>query len=127
MKNETNTKRQGRSAKKVYSPESQVLKRLRADKKLSMREVADIAGCSDTFISFLENGRAEIPKTEVFDKILKVYEISRKAFDERVRRYEHEEGDEEFIVKAFTLLKPDQKQLIKTLIKQYLATPPPRS
>lgn len=127
MKNETKKSRQGRSAKKLYSPEGQVLKRLRADKKLSMREVADIAGCSDTFISFLENGRAEVPKTEVFDKILMVYEISRKAFDERVRRHEHEEGDEEFILKAFALLKPDQKQLIKTLIKQYLATPSPRS
>ena len=127
MKNETKKSRQGRSAKKVYSPESQVLKKLRADKNLSMREVADIAGCSDTFISFLENGRAEIPKTEVFDKILKVYEISRRAFDERVRRHEYEEGDEEFIIKAFAILKPDQKNLIKSLIKQYLATPPPRS
>lgn len=127
MKNETKKSRQGRSAKKVYSPESQVLKKLRADKNLSMREIADIAGCSDTFISFLENGRAEIPKTEVFDKILKVYGISRRAFDERVRRYEHEEGDEEFIIKAFAILKPDQKNLIKSLIKQYLATPPPRS
>ena len=126
MKTKTNN-RKGRSAKKIYSPESQVLKKLRNEKGLSMKEVGDIVGCSDTFISFLENGRAEIPKTELFDKILRVYEISGKAFAERVRRHEHEESDEEFFVKAFSILKPDQKFLIKSLIKQYLETPSPKS
>ncbi len=92
-----------------------------------MKQVADLVGCSDTFISFLENGRAEIPKTEVFDKILKVYEVSQRAFDERVRRHEREEGDDEFIAKAFKILTLEQKHLIKTLIKQYLETPKPKA
>lgn len=127
MKNETKKSRQGRSAKKVYSPKGQVLKKLRNERDLSMKQVADFVGCSDTFISFLENGRAEIPKTEVFGKILKVYGISQRAFDERVRRHEREEGDDEFIVKAFKILTLEQKHLIKTLIKQYLETPKPKA
>lgn len=127
MKNKTKKSRQGRSAKKVYSPKGQILKKLRNERDLSMKQVADLVGCSDTFISFLENGRAEIPKTEVFDKILKVYEVSQRAFDERVRRHEREEGDDEFIAKAFKILTLEQKHLIKTLIKQYLETPKPKA
>lgn len=128
MKDETKEKRKGRSSRVKMTPECYVLKKLRNERKLSMIQVGKLMDCSDSFISFLENGRAEIPKTDFLDRLLKIYDISKNAFGERCRRFEKEETDDEFIIKALPKLKPDQKFLIKSLVKQYLETPAlPRS
>ncbi len=128
MSEQTKKKRNGRSSRVKMTPECYVLKKLRAERKLSMIQVGKLMDCSDSFISFLENGRAEIPKTDFLDRLLKIYDISKNAFHERCRRFEKEETDDEFIIKALPKLKPDQKFLIKSLVKQYLETPtPPKS
>lgn len=121
-------KRQGRSSRVKIIPECFVLKKLRAERKLSMIQVGKLMDCSDSFISFLENGRAEIPKSDFLERLLKIYDISKSAFHERCRRFEKEETDDEFINKALPKLKPDQKFFLKSLVKQYLETPtPPKS
>ncbi|MEI7973149.1 MAG: helix-turn-helix transcriptional regulator [Bdellovibrio sp.] len=128
MSEETKKKRNGRSSRVKMTPECYVLKKLRSERKLSMVQVGKLMDCSDSFISFLENGRAEIPKTDFLDKLLKIYDISKNAFHERCRRFEKEETDDEFIIKALPKLKSDQKFFIKSLVKQYLETPsPPKS
>jgi transcriptional regulator with XRE-family HTH domain len=123
MSEETKKKRNGRSSRVKMTPECYVLKKLRSERKLSMVQVGKLMDCSDSFISFLENGRAEIPKTDFLDKLLKIYDISKNAYHERCRRFEKEETDDEFIIKALPKLKSDQKFFIKSLVKQYLETP----
>ena len=117
-------KKRSRSAIIKMTPECYVLKKLRAEKGLSMIQVGKLMDCSDSYISFLENGRAEIPKNDFFEKLLKLYGISRNAFNERCRRYEAEETDAEFIIKNLERLKPDQIFFIKSLVNQYLQMPP---
>ena len=125
MKNETENKKKKRSRSAIIkmTPECYVLKNLRANKGLSMVQVGKLMDCSDSYISFLENGRAEIPKNEFFDKLLKLYGISKSAFSERCRRYEAEETDAEFIIKNLERLKPEQVFFIKSLVNQYLQMP----
>lgn len=127
MENEVKNKKKkkNRSAVIKMTPECYVLKKLRAEKGLSMTQVGKLMDCSDSFISFLENGRAEIPKNEFMDRLLKLYGISKNAFVERCRRYQAEETDDEFIIKALPRLRADQKFFLKSLIKQYLEMPPP--
>lgn len=125
MKNETEDKKKKRSRSAIVKMTSEcyILKKLRAEKGLSMIQVGKLLDCSDSYISFLENGRAEIPKNDFFDRLLKLYGISKNAFGERCRRYEAEETDAEFIIKNLERLKPDQIFFIKSLVNQYLQMP----
>lgn len=124
IRTEKKSKKRNRSAVVKMTPECYVLKKLRAEKGLSMTQVGKLMDCSDSYISFLENGRTEIPQNEFFDKLLKLYGLSRNAFNERCRRYEAEETDVEFIVKNLERLKPDQVFFIRSLVNQYLQMPP---
>lgn len=54
-----------RTEKIVITSEGQVLKRLRAKQNLSMQDVADKLGISNSYVSQIENGRANPPNGEL--------------------------------------------------------------
>jgi transcriptional regulator with XRE-family HTH domain len=64
--------------------EARVLRLLRERAKLSMREVGDLMGYSSSFVSQVENGRANPPKGEPLKKFLKVYGVEQRGFTRMV-------------------------------------------
>ena len=53
-----------------------------------MRKAGILVGCSDSYISHIENGRTDVPTGARLDKFLNIYGgIKEKSFHERVRRY----------------------------------------
>lgn len=63
-----------RTKEPLLTKEGQVLKTLRQKHKLTLKEVSQRTGLSDTMVSFVENGRADLPKNnDTLDKLLRVY------------------------------------------------------
>lgn len=78
----------GRSGRVIMTKEARVLRELRIQSGLSMRKAGALIGCTDSYISHIENGRADVPRGGRLDKFLAVYGgIKQKSFYERVRRY----------------------------------------
>lgn len=69
------------------SNEARVLKEFRNEKDLSMVAVGSLIGKSDSYISQVENGRADIPTDAILFSILKVYDISFSEYQSRVNNY----------------------------------------
>ncbi len=107
-----------RSAKVIMSSEAKVLKRLREKKNYSMKKAGKLLGYSDSYISQIENGRANIPKGENLFKFLELYEISPKYFQELSRKYKEEETDLEMVQSILPKLKQDQVKVVKGLVEQ---------
>lgn len=110
-----------RSQKIVLSKEGQVLKKLRQKSGLTMKQVASKTGLSDTMISFLENGRVEIPQNETLEKLLKVYgDIKRKYFYELVRDFHEDENDLHYLSKVLPRLSQADLQFIRQIVDMRL-------
>ena len=78
----------GRTSRVVLTNEAKILRELRVQSGLSMRKAGELIGCSDSYISHIENGRTNYPTGRNLDKFLFIYgNIKQKSFYERVRRY----------------------------------------
>jgi HTH-type transcriptional regulator, competence development regulator len=78
-----------RSTKIILTNEARVLRALRLEHKLSMREAAARIGISDSTIAHVETGRMNPPKHEKLKLFLDAYGgIKPKSFYERVRTFE---------------------------------------
>ncbi len=109
----------GRTSKVILTPECRVLRELRLKHGLSMREAGARLGCSDSYISQIENGRANAPKGEALARFLRLYGgISAKYFGELVREWKHEKTDIEIIQETLPKLKPRNLKIIKLLVEQ---------
>ncbi|MFN7610141.1 MAG: helix-turn-helix domain-containing protein [bacterium] len=51
-----------RTSKVLHSKKGRLLRKLRKDKKLSMRNLAQAVGVTDSYIAQMETGRANAPK-----------------------------------------------------------------
>jgi len=77
----------GRSGRVIMTKEARALRELRIQSGLSMRKAGALIGCTDSYISHIENGRSDVPKGNRLDKFLAAYGgIKQKSFYERVRR-----------------------------------------
>ena len=77
-----------RTAKVLISDEALVLRQMRVRQGLSMRAAGKLVGISDSYVSQIENGRADFPTGSRLDQFLSVYGgIKRKSFYERVRNF----------------------------------------
>jgi transcriptional regulator with XRE-family HTH domain len=75
----------------IVSPEGRVLKSLREKHGLSMKQAGKVLGVSDSYISQIENGRADCPKGERLKPFLDLYgKIGAKYFYELCRNWEKE-------------------------------------
>lgn len=107
----------------IISPEGRILKKLREKHGLSMRAVGEKLSLSDSYISQIENGRANCPKGDSLDKLLKLYGgIGQKYFFELCREWEKESTDEEFIRDNLGKLSEANLKLLKAMITTMLAS-----
>ena len=78
----------GRSGRIIMTNEARILREMRIQAGLSMRQAGALVGCTDSYISHIENGRSDVPKGDRLDKFLLAYGgVKQKSFYERVRRY----------------------------------------
>lgn len=64
---------------KVMTKEASILKFMRESRKLSMRNAGSLLGVSDSMISHIENGRADL-RPEITLRILKLYGYTFEQF-----------------------------------------------
>ncbi len=63
--------------------EARLLRKIRLDRGISIREAGRRLGKSESFIRHIENGRVDVPKIEGLRKILTVYQVSMRQFNLR--------------------------------------------
>ncbi len=65
-----------------------MLREMRLQAGLSMRKAGRLMGCTDSYISHIENGRTNVPTGIRLERFLAAYGgIKTKSFYERVRRF----------------------------------------
>ncbi len=74
-----------RSDRIEMTDEARVLKILRSEAKLSMKNVTEPIELSDSYFAHVETGRINVPDGEKLNRLLKVYSTRLGAFRERVR------------------------------------------
>ena len=108
-----------RTDKVMITPEGQVLKELRVRLGLSMRAAGAKIGFSDSYISQIENGRADPPRGEPLLKFLKLYgDSTPKYFGELVRNWTAKKTDADHITELLPKLNPNQLSLLRTMTEQ---------
>ena len=100
--------------------ESRVLKRLRERVKLSMRVAAELMGYSASFVSQVENGRANPPTDESLKKFLFTYGTEQKAFTRMMTEFKDEISDLEIMQELLPKLSPEAVKTIRVLAEQLL-------
>lgn len=111
-----------RTSQVIVSPEGRVLKSLREKHGLSMKQAGDAIGVSNSYISQIENGRADCPKGERLKPFLDLYgKIGAKYFYELCRNWEKESTDEDFIKDNVGKLSKENQKLIKAMMETMLA------
>jgi len=63
--------------------EARLLRKIRLDAGLSIREVGRRLGRSETFLRHIETGRLDVPKDEIVKQILNIYKVSFRQFKSR--------------------------------------------
>ena len=107
----------GRSSRVVITNEAKILRELRLQSGLSMRKAGELLGCSDSYISHIENGRSDVPTGARLDKFLSVYgSIKQKSFYERVRRYKEQDDPRQKIIDMIHKIPLEKLSLIMDLI-----------
>lgn len=113
----------GRSYDVQLTKEARTLKHLRRELGLSMQEVANKMGCSDSLISQIENGRMNLPRGDFLDKLIKLYGVSnRKRFSEKCIRYGEKFTPQELITQALPKLNEQELSFILNYIETSMAT-----
>jgi transcriptional regulator with XRE-family HTH domain len=95
------------------STEARVLKTLRTQSKLSMREAGFRIGKSDSYISHVENGRIDLPEGKSLMELLSVYQTPHDDFVKALGVYKEEISKLDIL---FSLLKKlDEKNVSELL------------
>ena len=117
----------GRSKRIVMTPEAHILRELRESAGLSMRAAGNLIETSSSWISHLENGRADITKA-MAEKLIRAYAghtktkpMTYKSFKERARKYNKEDTVFEFIKKNIDRVSEGDANTLKILLEQFLA------
>jgi len=111
-----------RSNRCVITAQTRVLKDLRVKNGHSMKALGKKIGCSDSFISHLENGRADLPNATLL-KLLEVYKIGLKYFNELVREKEQDPDDLDVVLSLTKKLGPKQLSYVRQVIEEVLKGP----
>lgn len=87
-----------------------------------MRSLGEKIGVSDSYISQIENGRANPPRGETLTKLLNALDTKKKYFDEMCREYEATQTDEEYLGWAIKKLNPSDLSFFRQLVELRLST-----
>lgn len=99
--------------------EAKILRVLRIQTGLSMRQAGKLIGCTDSYILHIENGCTNIPTGCNLDKFLAVYGgIKQKSFYERVRRFEKHEDPRQKLIDMIHKIPLEKISLIMKLITE---------
>lgn len=102
--------------------EARVLRELRIQSGLSMRQAGDLLNRSDSYIAHLETGRMDIPNGEKLDRLLAIYGgIKQKSFFERVRKYAHHLTPKEELFELADRLPKEQIHALLAIAKSLLS------
>jgi transcriptional regulator with XRE-family HTH domain len=113
-----NVDRAGRSSRVIMTNEARVLRELRIQSGLSMRKAGALIGCTDSFISHIENGRVNVPTGERLDRFLAVYgDIKQKSFYERVRKFEEELSFKDQLLMLVETLPEEKIKILLNIAK----------
>src|SRR5687767_11315664 len=83
----------------MTSPLGEFIRRQREVQELSMRQLADLAGISNPYLSQIERGLRE-PSEKVLDAIARNLELSAEALEEHGARRPVDDGEEPEVVTA---------------------------
>lgn len=97
------------------------LKRLRLDKKLSLRQVEKAVGISNSYLYQIERGERNVPKLEVLRKMAATYEVSFASLMAAARLQEPEQEDAfykntKLVENAFEFVRNDPDYVFGTHI-----------
>ena len=104
------------------SKQGMVIKRIREERGLSMRMLGEKIGVSDSYISQIENGRANPPSGETLSKLLNALDVKKKYFDEMCREFETTQTDEEYLSWAIRKLAPNDLSFFRQLVELRLSS-----
>ena len=108
-----------RSKKVIMTDEARVLKRLREERGLSLRDVGQRLGKSHATIAHIEGGRMDVPKGERLMKVLAVYGVTDyKVFYDRVRHFSERRTPQDELQDLVDQLAPDRVTVVLEIIKQ---------
>jgi len=106
----------GRSGRIIMTNEARILREMRIQAGLSMRKAGVLVGCTDSYISHIENGRSNVPKGDRLDKFLLAYGgVKQKSFYERVRRYMETRDPKSELIELIQNLPPEKIILLSKL------------
>jgi len=106
----------------VMTSEARVLKRLRERANLSMREAGVVMGYSSSFVSQVENGRANPPEGESLKKFLFAYGTEQKAFTCMGTEFKVDISDLEIVTSLLPRLSPEAIKILRVVAEQLLST-----
>lgn len=110
-----------RTSKVLPSKEGRLLRKLRKDKKLSMRSLAQAVGVTDSYIAQMETGRANAPKGETLYRMLMALGTNEKAFKERLRNFKEDRTDAEVIADLLKRMNESDIKMFRQMIEAKLA------
>jgi HTH-type transcriptional regulator, competence development regulator len=89
-----------------------LLQRLREERKLSLREFAQLAGIDHAYIYRLETGDRESPSEEILSKLIRALKVGKRETEMLRYLAEHQETD----IALVTLVLDDPKVSSETFI-----------
>lgn len=108
-----------RSKKVIMTNEARVLKRLREERGLSLREVGQRLGKNHSTIAHIEVGRMDVPKNERLMELLAVYGIDDyRSFYHRVRNYCEQTNPKDELRELVDRLNPERVGVALEILKQ---------
>lgn len=108
-----------RSKKVIMTNEARVLKRLREECGLSLREVAQRLQKNHTTIAHIEGGRMDIPNEDRLLKLLRIYGIDNyKSFYDRVRNFTEQRTPQQELRELVERISPDRVPIALEILKQ---------
>ena len=108
-----------RSQQIKITTEARVLRQLRLEKKMSLREAGLAIGKCGSTIAHIESGRMAIPdKGDTLTKLLAAYGITKmKSFRQRVSKFEATLTPEEEIIELLPKLTSEKVRMIRDIVK----------
>lgn len=108
-----------RSKKVIMTDEARVLRRLREERGLSLREVGQQLGKSHATIAHIEGGRMDVPKGERLMELLAIYGITDyKSFYDRVRHFSERRTPQDELRDLVEQLAPDRVTIALEILRQ---------
>lgn len=108
-----------RSKKVIMTDEARVLKRLREEAGLSLREVGKRLGKNHATIAHIEGGRMDVPTGERLMQLLAVYGVNEhKGFYDRVRNFAFKKSPKDELHELIGRMSSERIPIALEILKQ---------